>query len=77
MALRQEGTETSQFELNLAIPSELDARSRKLLGLNVERWTLDTKVPRCYEWCLGRVIDFVAGMTDNYATQVAREIGGA
>jgi len=30
-----------------------------------------------YEWWLGRVMDFVAGMTDNYATQVAREIGGA
>jgi len=29
-----------------------------------------------YEWWLGRVMDFVAGMTDNYATQVAREIGG-
>ena len=32
---------------------------------------------KSYEWWLGRVMDFVAGMTDNYATQVAREIGGA
>ncbi len=31
---------------------------------------------KSYEWWLGRVMDFVAGMTDNYATQVAREIGG-
>ncbi len=30
-----------------------------------------------YTWWLGRVMDFVAGMTDNYAVQVAREIGGA
>ncbi len=28
-----------------------------------------------YAWWLGRVMDFVAGMTDNYATQVAAEIG--
>ena len=30
-----------------------------------------------YEWWLGRVMDFVAGMTDNYALQVAREISGS
>lgn len=29
-----------------------------------------------YSWWLGRVMDFVAGMTDNYALQVAREISG-
>lgn len=29
-----------------------------------------------YAWWLGRVMDFVAGMTDNYATQVSGEIGG-
>ncbi|MDB6017484.1 MAG: putative deoxyguanosinetriphosphate triphosphohydrolase [Pedosphaera sp.] len=29
-----------------------------------------------YDWWLGRVMDFVAGMTDNYATQVSSEIEG-
>jgi dGTPase len=29
-----------------------------------------------YEWWLARVMDFVSGMTDNYATQVASEIEG-
>ncbi len=30
-----------------------------------------------YAWWLGRVMDFVAGMTDNYASQVSAEIEGA
>jgi dGTPase len=29
-----------------------------------------------YDWWLGRVMDFVSGMTDNYATKVAAEIQG-
>ena len=40
-----------------------------------ERYARDHQ-EKSYEWWLGRVMDFVAGMTDNYATQVAREIGG-
>lgn len=31
---------------------------------------------KSYDWWLGRVMDFVSGMTDNYATQVASEIEG-
>lgn len=32
---------------------------------------------RDYSWWLAQVMDFVAGMTDNYALQVSNEIGGS
>ena len=37
---------------------------------------LETNLNKPYSWWLSQVMDYVSGMTDDYATRLSREIGG-
>lgn len=55
-------------------------KSRLVLSLLGDHAPSDAKPPAGTEWsqyqCLRRVIDFVSGMTDNYATYIAKQLQG-
>ncbi|MGI8432505.1 MAG: dGTP triphosphohydrolase [Chthoniobacterales bacterium] len=56
--------------------AELSFVGRRYMEIAWPEAYVRTHEKESYEWWLGRVMDFVAGMTDNYALQVAREISG-
>ncbi len=66
----------------LASPDEvqIDARSERILKLLGDHCPSTENAPPGSTWtdyhCLRRAIDFVSGMTDNYATYIAKQLQG-
>jgi len=56
--------------------SNLRFVSRRCLDLAWPKHYVEKNVDRPYEWWLHQVLDYVSGLTDNYARQISREIEG-
>lgn len=57
-------------------PSKLRFVSRRCLDLAWPRHHVERNADKPYEWWLHQVLDYVSGLTDNYARQISREIEG-
>jgi len=56
--------------------SNLRFVSRRCLDLAWPKHYVEKNADRPYEWWLHQVLDYVSGLTDNYARQISREIEG-
>jgi len=50
--------------------------SKRCIDLSWGRPHVEANMDRNYAWWLGQLMDFVSGLTDNYAMRLSREIGG-
>jgi dGTPase len=57
-------------------PSKLRFVSRRCLDLAWPKHHVEQNADKPYEWWLHQVLDYVSGLTDNYARQISREIEG-
>jgi dGTPase len=57
-------------------PSELKFVSKRCLDLAWTKDHVEQNADKAYEWWLHQVLDYVSGLTDNYARQISREIEG-
>jgi len=57
-------------------PSELKFVSKRCLDLAWAKDHVEQNADKAYEWWLHQVLDYVSGLTDNYARQISREIEG-
>jgi dGTPase len=57
-------------------PSKLRFVSRRCLNLAWPKHHVERNADKPYEWWLHQVLDYVSGLTDNYARQISREIEG-
>jgi len=67
---------SQKLENRRVYKDELDFRSRRLFELSFGDAYIIENVGKSYSWWLHQVMDFVSGMTDNFAQQMAREIEG-
>ena len=68
--------ESQKEEYLTAYKNELGFRSKRLFELSFGESYVRENFGKPYEWWLHQVMDFVSGMTDNFAQQLAREIEG-
>jgi dGTPase len=57
-------------------PSKLRFVSKRCLDLAWPKHHVEKNAGQPYEWWLHQVLDYVSGLTDNYARQISREIEG-
>ena len=57
-------------------PSQLRFVSQRCLDLAWSKRHVEENAAQPYEWWLHQVLDYVSGLTDNYARQISREIEG-
>lgn len=57
-------------------PSQMMFVSRRCMELAWNHAYLDQHVDATYEWWLHQVLDYVSGLTDNFARQLSRDIEG-
>lgn len=57
-------------------PTKLRFVSQRCLDLAWSKQHVEENADQPYEWWLHQVLDYVSGLTDNYARQISREIEG-
>jgi dGTPase len=56
--------------------SDVHFLSKRTIELTWGRKHAEENLKKSYSWWLSQVMDYVSGMTDDYATRLSREIGG-